>query len=194
MLPKNQNKHCTKCGVLKDKSQFSPHKGTKDRLASWCKGCHNQCVKNYYKKFPWLGTLIKIKSRCNNPKSGNYASYGAKGIQCLITKDELKYLWFRDKAFNLKNPSIDRIKAEENYTIENCKYIELIDNIHKAGRESRQGKLLQQFNLAGKLIATWKSCHAVERKLKIKYGGVSACCTGRLKKYKGFIWRYYLTK
>ena len=54
-----------------------------------------------------------------------------KGIQCLITKDELRQLWFRDKAYLLKVPSIDRIRNSDNYTFDNCRFIENIDNIRR---------------------------------------------------------------
>jgi hypothetical protein len=36
----------------------------------------------------------------------------------------VKYLWFRDKADLLKNPSIDRIDSTKDYTLDNCQYIE----------------------------------------------------------------------
>jgi hypothetical protein len=33
------NKRCTKCGIEKDAAQFSPQKGAKHGLHSWCKPC-----------------------------------------------------------------------------------------------------------------------------------------------------------
>lgn len=36
-----KEKKCTKCGELKCLQMFSRNKGTKDGLASWCKGCTN---------------------------------------------------------------------------------------------------------------------------------------------------------
>lgn len=37
-------------------------------------------------------------------------------------------LWFRDKAYKMVKPSIDRKDANKNYTIDNCRYIELKEN------------------------------------------------------------------
>jgi hypothetical protein len=74
---------------------------------------------------PWLVSLNKARARCNNPKQKDYKNYGEKGIKCLITKEEIQELWFRDKAYNLKRPSIDRKDSNKDYTFENCRFIEL---------------------------------------------------------------------
>ena len=77
---------------------------------------------------PWAKTLNAIRTRCGNKKSPNYERYGGRGIKCLITKEELKFLWFRDKASKLKRHSIDRINNDGNYELKNCRYIELREN------------------------------------------------------------------
>lgn len=41
-----------------------------------------------------------------------------------MTVEDFKYLWFRDKAFEMKTPSIDRIDTKGDYIIENCRFIE----------------------------------------------------------------------
>ena len=50
----------------------------------------------------WIKTYNNIIGRCNYKKSRYYK----KRIKCLITKNELKILWFRDKAYTMKRPSI----------------------------------------------------------------------------------------
>lgn len=90
-------------------------------------------AKKYYIKFPWIRTLKNIKDRCNNINNKDYKNYGGRGIKCLIASEELKKLWFRDKAYLLKVPSIDREDNNGNYTFENCQYIEMIENNIKRG-------------------------------------------------------------
>jgi hypothetical protein len=53
----------------------------------------------------------------------------------LITEEELKELWFRNKAYLMKQPTIDRKDNNKNYTFENCQFLE--KNIHdkKSGKE-----------------------------------------------------------
>ena len=80
-------------------------------------------LKNYL-KIPWTRTLHNIRGRVNR-KNGRYRN---KGIKNFITSKELKELWFRDKAYLLKKPSIDRIDNDDHYSIKNCRYIELSEN------------------------------------------------------------------
>jgi len=95
--------------------------------------------KKYYynrkKLYPWINTYYAARQRCTDPNCQFYKRYGGRGIKCLITKEELKRLWFRDKAWLLKIPSIDRKDNNDNYTFENCRYIEMGANTAKANRE-----------------------------------------------------------
>lgn len=87
--------------------------------------------KLYKKNKPWLRTYEGLRARCRNPKDDHYISYGAKGIKCLITPSELKTLWFRDNAVNLKRPSIDRIDNNGNYELSNCRFVEFEYNSNR---------------------------------------------------------------
>ena len=84
--------------------------------------------KAYMKKYilarPWVKFLINASSRCTK-KNG---PYNIKGIKCLLTVNDLETLWFRDKAWLLQEPSLDRIDGKKHYTFENCRFIELKEN------------------------------------------------------------------
>lgn len=77
---------------------------------------------------PWSKTWYGIRQRCTDRNSISYPRYGGRGIKNLITKDELKALWIRDKGHLLIRPSIDRIDPDGHYEFSNCRYIELSDN------------------------------------------------------------------
>ncbi len=66
--------------------------------------------------------------RCCYPKTNGYERYGAKGIQCSISVEELEEIWVRDKADDMQQPSIDRINHDAHYTKENCRFIELSEH------------------------------------------------------------------
>lgn len=89
--------------------------------------------KNKWKTiYPWLRSYHAAKSRCKkNP------AYVRKGIKFLMTQEDFKFLWFRDKGYSLSRPSIDRIDCNGNYVLNNCRFIELIQNIKESCRNPR---------------------------------------------------------
>jgi hypothetical protein len=88
--------------------------------------CENN--KKYIKKHPWIRTFKNIKTRIKHDKC--YFN-----IKCLITTIELQKLWFRDNAFLMKQPSIDRINTYGHYCYDNCRYIEMQDNRKRKHRK-----------------------------------------------------------
>lgn len=140
--------------------------------------------KEYRKNFPWKRTFQHIKQRCNNFKSPDYERYGGRGIKSLITEEQLKELWFRDKAYLMERPSIDRKDNDADYTFENCRYIELKHNTLRATRKS-----IFQYDLEGNFIREWKSITKASEELKINKGNIGSCLKGRYKSAGGFKWK-----
>lgn len=149
-----QTKFCIKCGLKKLFSEFYKHSSHKDGLMSFCKDCNNKKGKNYRIKnkkilsqkkkqkywtnkeenlknqkifrlqYPWKVVLSSIKQRTRNKKCKDYKYYGGRGIKCLINEEQIKELWFRDEAYLLKIPSINRKDNDGNYCFDNCEFIE----------------------------------------------------------------------
>lgn len=84
---------------------------------------------------PWLKYLYNARTRCKNPNNKQYHNYGGRGIKCFLTRDDIEYLWFRDKAYEMDNPSIDRIDNNWHYILENCRFIEHVENIKKSNKD-----------------------------------------------------------
>ena len=97
----------------------------------------------YWKRHPLrkrlFTVLAAIRQRCNNPRCKAYPYYGAKGVQCFLTLDELISLWKRDYGFRLKRPSVDRINPGGNYELANCQFLSHSENSKKSWRERREG-------------------------------------------------------
>ena len=80
------------------------------------------------KDHPWRFHLYAAKTRCNNMAHIGYKNYGLRGIKCLLSEEDIKKLWFRDDAWLLLRPSIDRIDSDGNYEYANCRFIERSEN------------------------------------------------------------------
>lgn len=111
-----------------------------------------QTSKLYKSKHPWHNTYTCIISRCTNTNNESYPRYGGKGIKCLITVHELKELWIRDNACDMERPSIDRIDPDKDYNKENCRYIELTENIRRKF-ETSNGRLKHDENFILKVLS-----------------------------------------
>ncbi len=85
--------------------------------------------KKYKDSRPWVSHLTYARARCNYPKHDKYHLYGGRGIKCYLDTREIMILWSRDKAHLMKRPSLDRINHNGNYDYDNCRFIELRDNV-----------------------------------------------------------------
>jgi hypothetical protein len=134
--------------------------------------------------FPWKYTLGSIIQRCENKNHRRYKDYGGRGIICLITLEELKELWFRDKAFEMKQPSIDRIDNDGNYEFSNCQYIELSKN-----REKNNKTPILQFTKEGKFIKEWPSITQAAKEHNVSIPSIFSNLILKTKTSCGYIWR-----
>jgi hypothetical protein len=76
---------------------------------------------------PWYKTYHHIRHRIVDRPEGVY-----KNVKNFLKINDIKNLWFRDKAYLMKRPSIDRIDPKGDYTLENCRYIEHSENARRA--------------------------------------------------------------
>lgn len=144
-----KNRTCKLCNKIKALSCFFLHKAT-GYYENICKPCRYQKYKlkskkwlmknwrtakaKYNKLHPWYTHYCALKQRCNYRKYHSYHRYGGRGIKCLISLNDLKEIWFRDKAYNLTRPSLDRINNNGHYSKDNIMFIEHNKNCSKQGK------------------------------------------------------------
>lgn len=82
----------------------------------------------FRKLYPWVNSFYNAKYRCLYPNK----NYSDRGIKILMNKEDFKELWFRDKAYLMKKPTVDRIDNDGNYIKNNCRFIEHAENIRRS--------------------------------------------------------------
>jgi NUMOD1 domain len=139
----------------------------------------------HHREHPEIIIYHDIWHRCNNPKNKEFSNYGDRGIQCLITRDEIYKLAIRDNYWGFKKPSIDRIDNDGNYTFENCQFIEFEENKIKD-----QMKPILQFDLNGNFIKEWASAGQAAKALKGNRQGINNAVLGKSKSSSNSLWKY----
>jgi len=179
---------CYCCKQIKPISEFYKNVSKTNKLSSECKQCNKMFSFLRRKKYPWSRTQENIKQRCNNINCKAYKYYGGRGIKCLITKEDIKKLWFRDNAKLMNRPSIDRIDNDGDYCLENCRFIEMSENGGKAKKDNAK-KCLQSIK-NGDFIKIWNSAIEAGRQLKICHSSIYECINGNRKSAGGFKWQH----
>ncbi len=90
---------------------------------------------------PWKNHGSNAYQRCHNPTNNRYARYGGRGIKYLLSADDMRTLWERDKAGSMRRPSIDRINPDGHYEISNCRFVEQAVNsgLRRAPAKRKRG-------------------------------------------------------
>lgn len=136
----------------------------------------NTYRQKYRKLNPWFSHYNCARSRCVYP----YGKYFGK-VKFLMTLEDFKKLWFRDNAWLLENPSIDRINNKGDYTLNNCRFIEFNEN------RKRYKKILQ-IDLMGKIVKEWNSIANAVR--GTHFTGIYYALAKKYNTSGGYIWKY----
>lgn len=94
-------------------------------------------LRNRRKNNPWLGHYDCAKTRCTNPNVKCFHRYGKRGIKFFLTTEDVRVLWFKDRAWEMNKPTLDRIDNDGHYSPHNCRFIEKSVNSTKGNYEAR---------------------------------------------------------
>ena len=179
-------KICTKCKKEKVLSDFYLRKD-KMRPRNECKDCIKIASKKRHTLYPWRRNFYTARSRCTEPKNKDFKYYGAKGIKFLLTIHEIKFLWFRDNAYLMKIPTLDRINSTTNYELKNCRFLEFKAN---RAREKCFSKPVLQYSKDGQLLNEFNSIKEASRATHTEMFGLSQCAKEIYKTANKFIWKF----
>ena len=148
-----------------------------------CKICRDLSRKRWNDNHPWAKSYSAAKYRC-----GQEQGYGKRGIRFEMTLKDFRELWFRDKAYLMIKPSIDRIVSSGDYTKPNCRFIEMLENTSRP--KCGLGIRIEQCNREGVRLRVWDSAFEAGKKLAIARQSIWSTASGRRPTAGGFIWRY----
>lgn len=172
------NKKCSKCSEIKDKSLFIKSTTSRDGLSDKCRKCRNKYInsKDQYLKTVYRGIIKRCESHPN---------YVAKKIKNFLTLEELTFLYDRDGAKSMKIPTIDRIDNDSHYILDNCQFIEKSLNSKKD-----KFKPIIQMDMDGNFIREWPSLKEAYQTLGLTRGNVSYAALGKRNHAGGYKWKY----
>ncbi len=208
-------KICNKCGVSKLLSEFRKFKSQfKSRIyyRGECRVCekvladqnkekyrlireqNKEEIKRkrdeFHEKYPWRRNLASAKQRCTNPKKRGWNRYGGKGIKFQLSDEDGKYLYYRDKAYLMDIPTLDRKDSNDNYTLENCQFLEKTTHDLKTQREnSFQCIKITQLDESNKVMKRWSSKSQITRLQGYSWNGLEKALNENTL-YKRFYWKY----
>ena len=182
-------KTCSKCNKTKSFINFTKNLQYKDGYNCWCKYCCNQYNKIRLSLSPWKRFLKLIKQRCNDSNHRSYKYYGGKGIKYSITYEDLEFLWFRDKAYLMDKPSIDRKNSNKDYTLDNCQFLEHKKNSVKRDM-SQMVRSIKQYDLNKNFIKEYDTITIASKELKIDNSTIVKCAKNKRNTAGGYIWEY----
>lgn len=93
-----------------------------------------------------------------------------------------------------KKPSIEALKnmseAQKKYYAKEENRKKMSESLLNSPKAQKRCKKVLQYTLEGEFLKEWASLHEIQRELGFLISGISQCCRGLKKSYKGFSWRY----
>jgi len=191
-------KICCKCKKQRLIKFFDKHSQTKDGYRPECKDCRRKTRNReqdkaykliYQQKFPYYKHLLSCRQRCNYKYNISYKYYGGRGIKCLLNKEDVKKLWFRDRAYEMNKSELSRKNHNKHYTYENCQFMEKENHLKDKSKRTN-AKQINQYTLDDKYIKTYKSIKLASKSIKKSSSSILDVLKERSKTCAGFFWKY----
>ena len=143
----------------------------------------------------WQGML----ARCENPKGEGYKNYGGRGITVCPEWHEFS-VFFKDMGKRPLGLTLERKDNFLGYCLSNCVWASWKDqaNNRRKRKPTSYGPCEQKWfiarHIASKKIFRSNNQNEFGRLHKLSSSGISLCLNGKIKKHKGWVFRWDTSK
>ena len=140
------------------------------------------------------GRILKLKTNnqgyllvtlCKNGKGKTFTVHRLVAEAFLPNTDNLPEVNHKDE--NKLNNNVDNLEwCNRKF---NINYGTRIERVAKKNTNGKCSKPVLQYTLDGVFVREWESTNECERN-GFSHGAVAACCRGKRKTHKDFIWKY----
>lgn len=190
-------KICTKCGWVKELSEFHKDNQKQDGLRPDCK----ECKKTQYRSLDGkLHHIYRTQVRSSKQRGQQPPNYTKSE---LLDKyiDDILYIklykaWVKSGYNIYLAPSLDRFDDYKPYTFNNMRlgtYLKNRENHYedvKSGIDTRNSKSVSGTCLKTGNKTIYHSQHEAARQIGVFQSSISQCCRGRLKSVGNYTWEY----
>ena len=195
-------KKCKCCKTEKDLKFFYKNKKMSDGYLNKCKKCSDKDrIKSRRTKDGLIGVIYSNQKQNSKARGHSHPEYSKQELKdWLFAQDlfhEIHEQWEHSGYIKRLTPSVDRIKDNINYCLNNIQLMTWGENDDKGHIDLKSAKLfdnhspVSQFSLNGGFVKTFISQAEASRKTNINKGNIGECCRHIRKTAGGFKWEYY---
>ena len=190
-------KVCPKCDKKKPQSEFYKYTQTKSGFSCYCKTCLKKKSSDYLKTRKGLSIKIyngqKTSSKRRNHPMPNYTL--SQFQDWFFSQPNFESLYIKWVGSDYKKeliPSVDRLKDELPYTLNNIRLVSFLENHKKQFNKIAElrAKEVFKFSLDGVLLESYPTLKKAAQENNMLKSSISMCCNGTRNTSGGYRWSF----